>query len=125
LWQVLYCFHALYKFYLSYGKNNFGGGIKKFIPFSLLIKSWYCWVPVAHACNPSYIGSRDQEDHGSRPAWANSLGDSILKKTHHKKRPVEWLKIGPDLKPQYCKKGKKKKERELVSIVNYEKNLVK
>jgi hypothetical protein len=25
--------------------------------------------------------SRDQEDHGSKPAWANSLWDSILKKS--------------------------------------------
>jgi hypothetical protein len=24
---------------------------------------------VAHACNPSYSGGRDQEDHGSKPAW--------------------------------------------------------
>jgi hypothetical protein len=31
------------------------------------------WVPVAHACNPSYSGGRDQDDHGSKPALANSL----------------------------------------------------
>jgi hypothetical protein len=30
------------------------------------------WMLVAHACNPSYSGSRDQEDHGSQPAWGNS-----------------------------------------------------
>jgi hypothetical protein len=29
-------------------------------------------APVAHACNPSYSGSRDQEDLGLRPAQANS-----------------------------------------------------
>jgi hypothetical protein len=28
---------------------------------------------VAHACNLSYSEGRDQEDHGSKPAWANSL----------------------------------------------------
>jgi hypothetical protein len=29
------------------------------------IKNWvYSWVPVAHACNPSYSGGRDQGDHG-------------------------------------------------------------
>jgi hypothetical protein len=22
------------------------------------------WAPVANACNPSYVGGRDQEDHG-------------------------------------------------------------
>jgi hypothetical protein len=25
-------------------------------------------APVAHACNPSYSGGRDQEDHGLKPA---------------------------------------------------------
>jgi hypothetical protein len=35
---------------------------------------------VAYACNPSYSGGRDQEDLGSKPARANSLGDPILKK---------------------------------------------
>jgi hypothetical protein len=30
------------------------------------------WAPVAHTYNPSYSGGRDQEDHGSKPARANS-----------------------------------------------------
>jgi hypothetical protein len=30
------------------------------------------WAPVAHSCNPSYPGGRDQEDPGLRPAWTNS-----------------------------------------------------
>jgi hypothetical protein len=34
-------------------------------------------VPVAHACNPSYLGGRDQEDCSSKPAQANSLQDPI------------------------------------------------
>jgi hypothetical protein len=25
---------------------------------------------VAHACNPSYSGGKDQEDRSSKPAWA-------------------------------------------------------
>jgi hypothetical protein len=25
-----------------------------------------CWTPVAHTYNPSYLGGRDQEDHGSQ-----------------------------------------------------------
>jgi hypothetical protein len=29
-------------------------------------------VPVTHAYNPNYLGGRDQEECGSRPAWANS-----------------------------------------------------
>jgi hypothetical protein len=28
-------------------------------------------VRVAHTCNPSYSGDRDQENCGSKPAWAN------------------------------------------------------
>jgi hypothetical protein len=32
----------------------------------------------ANTCNPSYLGDRDQ-DHGSKPAWANSSRDPILK----------------------------------------------
>jgi hypothetical protein len=27
-----------------------------------------CWALVVHACNPSYSGVRDQEDHSLRPA---------------------------------------------------------
>jgi hypothetical protein len=50
-------------------------------------------VLVAHACNASYSGSRDQEDRGSKPAWANSSRDPIKKNTHHKKGLVEWLKV--------------------------------
>jgi hypothetical protein len=50
--------------------------------------------PVTHACNPSYSGGRDQEDHGLKPAWANSSRDSILKKQNiTKKEKVEWLKV--------------------------------
>jgi hypothetical protein len=49
---------------------------------------------VAHACNPSYSGGTDQEDHGLKPAWANSLRDPISKKKkQHKKGLVEWLKV--------------------------------
>jgi hypothetical protein len=44
-----------------------------------------CQVLVAHACNPSYSGGRDQEDQGSKPAQANSLWDPILKKPITKK----------------------------------------
>jgi hypothetical protein len=35
---------------------------------------------VTHACNPSYSGSRDQEDHHSKPAQANSSMRPYLKK---------------------------------------------
>jgi hypothetical protein len=51
------------------------------------------WALVAHACNPSYSGGREQEDYGSKSVWANRSRDPILKKTHHKKGLVEWLKM--------------------------------
>jgi hypothetical protein len=35
---------------------------------------------VAHTYNPSYSGGRDQEDHSSKPAQANSSQDPISKK---------------------------------------------
>jgi hypothetical protein len=50
-------------------------------------------VPVAHACNPSYSGGRDQEDFGSKPACTNNSKDPILKKKNHKIGLVEGLKV--------------------------------
>jgi hypothetical protein len=65
---------------------------------------------VAHGCNPSYSGGKDQEDHGSNPAQANSSRDLILeKKTITKKRAGGVAQdIGPEFKPQYRQKKKKK-----------------
>jgi hypothetical protein len=37
-------------------------------------------VPMAHACNPSYSGGRDQEDRSSKPAWANSSRETLPQK---------------------------------------------
>jgi hypothetical protein len=48
---------------------------------------------MAHVFNPSYLGGRKQEDPGSKPVWANSSQDCILKNIHHKKGLVEWLKV--------------------------------
>jgi hypothetical protein len=36
-------------------------------------------VLVAHVCNPSYSGGRDQEALGSKPVWANSSRDPVSK----------------------------------------------
>jgi hypothetical protein len=47
---------------------------------------------VAHAYNPSNSVGRDQEDHSSKPAWANSSQDPSLKIPITEKRWVEWLK---------------------------------
>jgi hypothetical protein len=66
-------------------------------------------APVAHTCNPSYSGGRNQEDHGLMAAWANSLPDPILKKTHHKIWLVSWLKLKAlSSSPNTTKKKRKK-----------------
>jgi hypothetical protein len=52
------------------------------------------WALVAHDCNPSYAGGRDQEDQSSKLAGGNSSWDPISKKKkNHKKGLVEWLKV--------------------------------
>jgi hypothetical protein len=43
---------------------------------------------MAHACNPSYLGGWNLEDHGLRPAWANSTQDSISKNNQSK---MDWM----------------------------------
>jgi hypothetical protein len=61
---------------------------------------------VAHACNLTYSGGRDQEDSGSKPAQANSSLDTILKKNLHKSRAGGVTQgEGPEFKPQYRKKS--------------------
>jgi hypothetical protein len=49
------------------------------------------WELVAHTCNPSYSGGRDQEGCGSRPIQANSSQDPISKNPI-KKWLAEWVK---------------------------------
>jgi hypothetical protein len=68
---------------------------------------------VAHTCNPSYSGNRDQEDCGSKPAKANGSLDPISKQTN-KQKPLQKNRadgvaqdVGPEFKPQYCKRKKK------------------
>jgi hypothetical protein len=66
-----------------------------------------CQAPVAHTCNPSYSGGRDQEDRYSKPAWAKSLRDSISKKLFIKK---DWWSDSR-CRPQHGKKKKKEKAK--------------
>jgi hypothetical protein len=46
---------------------------------------------------PSCSGGRDQEDHSSKPAWANSSQDPISKKSVIKKGLMGWLKLEKQL----------------------------
>jgi hypothetical protein len=59
----------------------------------LYFKIDFLWVLVAHTCDLSYSGSRDQEDQGSESAQANSSLRPYLEKTYHKKGLAEWLKV--------------------------------
>jgi hypothetical protein len=43
----------------------------------MTLKEKTSWVLVAHSCNPSYSGGRDQKDHSSKPTLAYSSRDPI------------------------------------------------
>jgi hypothetical protein len=64
-------------------------------------------APVAHTCNPSYSGGRDQEDLGSKPAPGKSFERPYLKKNPSQKRAGGMAQgVGPEFKPR-CQKKKK------------------
>jgi hypothetical protein len=64
---------------------------------------------VAYTCNPSYSGGRDQEDHGSKPAWANCSRDPISKKHFTKKGGGVAQGEGSEFESQYHTQKKEKK----------------
>jgi hypothetical protein len=71
------------------------------------------WVLVAHTCNPSYSGGRDQEDRSLKPAPSKQLVTPYLDKTRHKKGLVEWLQgVG-------AQKKKKKKIHARQALYHY------
>jgi hypothetical protein len=62
---------------------------------------------MAHSCNPSYLGGRDQEDRSSKPARANSSVRPCLEKNHHKTSAGGVAQgISSEFKPQNCKRKK-------------------
>jgi hypothetical protein len=67
---------------------------------------------VAHACNPSYSGGRDQEDHGLKSAQANSSPDPFSKIPNTKRTGGVAQGEGPEVKPQFKKKKKKERKKE-------------
>jgi hypothetical protein len=58
---------------------------------------------VAHTCDPSYSGVRDQEDHRSMPAWANQIVLENLSWKHPSQKKADEVAqgVGPEFKPQY------------------------
>jgi hypothetical protein len=69
------------------------------------------WVLVAHACNPSYLGDRDQEDGSLKPARGNSSRAPMWKIPNTKRAGGVAPGVGPEFKPQYPHQGEKGKDR--------------
>jgi hypothetical protein len=68
-----------------------------------------CQAPVAHACNPSYSGGRDQEDCSLKPASANSVWDPTEKKSWTKERTGGMTQgVGPEFKLSTAKQTNEK-----------------
>jgi hypothetical protein len=65
----------------------------------------------------AHYGGRDQEDCSSKSAWANSSQDPISKNPSQKRAGGVAQSLGPEFKPQYCKKRKKRKEKFLDSSI--------
>jgi hypothetical protein len=73
---------------------------------------------MAHACNPSYSGGRDQEEGGWRTAQENSLR-GLISKTLHKNRAGGVAQgVDPEFNPWYHIK-KKKRENIICYICIY------
>jgi hypothetical protein len=60
-------------------------------------------VLVAHACNPSYSGGREQEDSGLKTAQKSSLQNPISKTPSQKKAGGVAQGGGPEFKLKYHK----------------------
>jgi hypothetical protein len=83
---------------------------------------------VAHAYNPNYLGSRDQEDYGSKPAHTNNFQDSISKITREEwtggvAQVVECLLCKCKVlnsNPSPTKKKERKKERKEKKMLLWE-----
>jgi hypothetical protein len=74
---------------------------------SLYIKKITSWALVTHTCNPNYLGGRDQEDHGSKPTWANNSRPHPKKNPSQKKAGGVAQDLSTEFKPRYRKKRKR------------------
>jgi hypothetical protein len=66
-----------------------------------ILKIYFEPGAVAHGCNLSHSGGRDQEDHSSKLVWANSLQNPVSKKPSQKRADRMAHGIDPEFKPQY------------------------
>jgi hypothetical protein len=73
-------------------------------------------APVVHAYNTSYSTGRDQEDQGSKPRF--KFKRTYLEKNLHKNRAGGMAEgEGPEFKPMYHKKRKKKLVEEVAQTM--------
>jgi hypothetical protein len=91
---------------------------KRQLPVNAQLNSTRRGTSGSCTCNPSYSGGKDQEDHGLKPAWANSSSETLPPKNPSQKRAGRVAQgVSPEFKPQYCKKKKKKKSTEKVPFL--------
>jgi hypothetical protein len=66
---------------------------------------------VAQAYNPNYSGGRDQEDEDRslKPQPRQRVHRTLSRKNPQKKAGRIIQGVGPEFRPQYCKKKRKKK----------------
>jgi hypothetical protein len=59
---------------------------------------------VAHACNPSHSGGRDQEDPASKASSGQIVPETLFRKKPSQNRvSLVAQGVGPEFKPQYHK----------------------
>jgi hypothetical protein len=79
---------------------------------------------VSYVCNPSYPGGRDEEDHGLKPAQANSSARPYLQKPVTKIELVEWLKVKALRSNPSTAKKKKEKNNGILCSHEEERNVI-
>jgi hypothetical protein len=80
---------------------------KKFVEQTRAYKRWvYAGCLVAHTCNPSYSGGRDQEACDWKPVQENGLQNPISKTPFTNRTGGAAQGVGPEFKPQYQKINK-------------------
>jgi hypothetical protein len=65
----LFCYYC----YSLFSPTLIGTVYRIFSGRLIIKKTFTNQALVAHPCNPSYSGGRDQEDHGSKTTQANTL----------------------------------------------------
>jgi hypothetical protein len=76
-------------------------------------------APVAHSCNPSYSGGRDQEDRSLKPVQENSSQDPVSKKPTTKKGWLSGSRWRPWVRAPVPEKKKKRKKHQTHKLISH------